>query len=171
MAGGAGGEVSGYLPTQIALRAQSLQTGARQFNRVVIGASQGDGFWRANVEAEQFGQDDSPDLLVLGQGDPVVAPAIFWGSLLGSILVTAYTSTGMLVSFWSNNNRTSYLVSLGIFILILVPSQLPGRAQTGAAGQFLQQLNPLAAQNHFLSKILVNNGQPVEYGQPLFVIG
>ena len=51
----AGGEVSGYLPAQIALRAQSLQTGARQFNRVVIGASQGDGVWRANVEAEQFG--------------------------------------------------------------------------------------------------------------------
>ena len=50
-----GGEVSGYLPAQIALRAQSLQTGARQFNRVVIGASQGDGVWRANVEAEQFG--------------------------------------------------------------------------------------------------------------------
>ena len=53
--GAAGAEVSGYLPAQIALRAQSLQTGARQFNRVVVGASQGEGVWRANVEAEQFG--------------------------------------------------------------------------------------------------------------------
>jgi uncharacterized protein YhdP len=34
--------VSGYLPAQIALRAQSLQTGARRLNRVVVGASQGD---------------------------------------------------------------------------------------------------------------------------------
>jgi uncharacterized protein (TIGR02099 family) len=48
-------EVSGYLPTQVALRAQSLHSGARQFNRVVVGASQEDGIWRANVEAEQFG--------------------------------------------------------------------------------------------------------------------
>jgi len=37
-----------------------------------------------------------------------------------------------------------------------VPAQLPGRAQTGAAGQFLQWVNPLAAVNHFLSKHLVN---------------
>jgi azurin len=72
------------------------------------------------------------------------------------------------VSFWSNTNRTSYLVSLGIYVLILVPAQLPGRAQTGAAGQFLQQLNPLAAQNHFLSKILVNNRTFEEYASWLW---
>ena len=48
------GEMGGYLPTKVALRAQALNTGARQFNRVVIGASQEDGQWRANVEAEQF---------------------------------------------------------------------------------------------------------------------
>jgi ABC-2 type transport system permease protein len=98
-----------------------------------------------------------PYMAVLGQGDEVLGPAVLWGALLGTVLTIAYTATGMLVSFWSNTNRTSYLVSLGIYILILLPSQLPGRAQTGAAGQFLQQLNPLSAQNHFLSKILVNN--------------
>jgi hypothetical protein len=37
-----------------------------------------------------------------------------------------------------------------------VPAQLPGRAQTGAAGQFVQWVNPLAAANHFMSKHLVN---------------
>ncbi|MFT3664035.1 YhdP family protein [Piscinibacter sp.] len=52
--GDGGGDAAGYLPTQIALRAQTLDTSARQFNRVVIGASQEDGRWRANVEAEQF---------------------------------------------------------------------------------------------------------------------
>ena len=60
LAGGNGagkdpGEAGGYLPTQIALRAQTLDTSARQFNRVVIGASQEEGRWRANIEAEQFG--------------------------------------------------------------------------------------------------------------------
>lgn len=109
-----------------------------------------------------------PYMIVLCQGDEVLVPAILWGTLLGTILVIAYTATGMLVSFWSTNNRTSYLVNLGIFILILVPSQLPGRAQTGAAGQFLQQLNPLAAQNHFLSKILVNNETVEEWASWLW---
>ncbi|MDQ5839633.1 MAG: ABC transporter permease, partial [Chloroflexota bacterium] len=104
-----------------------------------------------------------PYMAVLGQGDEVLWPAVAWGALLGTILTIAYTGTGMLVSFWSNTNRTSYLVSLGIYILILVPAQLPGRAQTGAAGQFLQQLNPLAAVNHFLSKTLVNNNPDEEW--------
>lgn len=60
--GGAGGsngaaavDAGGYMPTHVALRAQTLTSGARQFNRVVVGASQDDGLWRANVEAEQFG--------------------------------------------------------------------------------------------------------------------
>ena len=48
------GETNAYLPNHIALRAQTLDTSARQFNRVVIGASQEDGRWRANVDAEQF---------------------------------------------------------------------------------------------------------------------
>ncbi len=54
-AGVAAVDAGGYLPTQIALRAQTLNSGSRQYNRVVIGASQEDGLWRANVEAEQFG--------------------------------------------------------------------------------------------------------------------
>ena len=97
-----------------------------------------------------------PYLNVISQGDEILGPAILWGAILGTVLVLAYTGLGMLVSYWSNTNRTSYFVSLGIYILILVPAQLPGTAQTGAAGQFLQWVNPLAAVNHFLSKHLVN---------------
>lgn len=51
---GASNDSGGYLPTQLALRAQTLNTSARQFNRVVIGASHDDNRWKANVEAEQF---------------------------------------------------------------------------------------------------------------------
>lgn len=53
-AAAAAAEPGGYAPTQIALRAQTLDTSARQFNRVVVGASQDDSRWRANIEAEQF---------------------------------------------------------------------------------------------------------------------
>jgi uncharacterized protein (TIGR02099 family) len=52
-AGGAS-EVGGYLPTSVALRAQELLTGGRRLTNVVAGASQDDGLWRANVDAEQL---------------------------------------------------------------------------------------------------------------------
>ena len=97
-----------------------------------------------------------PFMNILAQGDEIILPAIIWGAITGTILVIGYTGVGMIVSFWSSSNKTSYFVSLGIYILFLVPAQLPGRAQTGATGQFLQWVNPLAAVNHFLSKHLVN---------------
>jgi len=98
-----------------------------------------------------------PTFKILSQGDEIFGQGLFWGGLLGTILVLAYVGIGMLVSFWSNSNKTSYFVSLGIYILFLVPAQLPGKAQVGVMGQFLQWVNPLAAVNHFLSKHLVNN--------------
>lgn len=104
-----------------------------------------------------------PYLFLLSQGDEILLPAIFWGALLGSVLAPAYVGLGMLVSFWSGSNKISYFVSLGIYVLFLVPAQLPGRAQTGAAGQFLQWVNPVAATNHFLSKHLVNYRTVAEF--------
>ena len=97
-----------------------------------------------------------PFMSVLSQGDEILVPAIALPLITGTTLILAYTGLGMLVSFWSSSNKVSYFVSLGIYVLFLIPAQLPGRAQTGAAGQFLQWVNPLAAVNHFLSKHLVN---------------
>lgn len=104
-----------------------------------------------------------PTFKLLSQGDEIFGQGLFWGGLLGTALVLSYVGLGMLVSFWSNSNKTSYFVSLGIYILILVPAQLPGKAQTGVMGQFLQWINPLAAVNHFLSKHLVNNIKLAEF--------
>jgi ABC-2 type transport system permease protein len=98
-----------------------------------------------------------PYMWVLSQGNEVFRSAVPWGALLGTVLAPAFTGLGMLASFWSNSNKTSLFTGLGLYVLFLLPSQLPGRAQTGLAGSLLQQVNPIAATNHFLSKVLVNN--------------
>lgn len=98
-----------------------------------------------------------PYMSVLSQGDEVFGQAVLWGAVFGSLLAPAFTALGMLVSFWCNTNKTSMFVSLGIYLLFLLPTQLPGRAQTGDAGRFLQWVNPMQAPNFFLAKYLVNN--------------
>ena len=98
-----------------------------------------------------------PYMKVLSQGNEVFAFAVLWGALTGTLLSPAFTALGMLASFWSSSNKTSLFTSLGMYVLFLLPSQLPGRAQTGQMGSLLQQVNPIASTNHFLSKILVNN--------------
>jgi ABC-type transport system involved in cytochrome c biogenesis permease component len=103
-----------------------------------------------------------PYLYVLAQGDSVLAPALFWGAVTGTILVIGYTAVGMLVSFWSSTNKVSYFIALGIYAALLIPAELPGKS-AGAAGQFLQWVNPMAAVNHFLSKHLVNYRSVAEF--------
>ena len=105
-----------------------------------------------------------PYMYVLSQGDEVFGQALLWGSLAGTMLAVAFTALGMFVSFFCNSNKTSFFVSIGLYLVVLLPVQLPGRAQTGAAGQFLQWSNPIAANYHFLSKILVNNRTFAEFG-------
>ena len=103
-----------------------------------------------------------PYLYVLAQGDEVLAPALFWGAITGTLLVIGYTGMGMLVSFWSGSNKISYFISLGIYVALLIPAELPGKS-AGAAGQFLQWVNPMGAVNHFLSKHLVNYRSVAEF--------
>ena len=98
-----------------------------------------------------------PYMSVLSQGDEVFRPAVLWGAVFGSLLAPALTALAMFVSFWCNANKTSFFISLGIYLLLLLPTQLPGQAQKGAAGKFLQWINPMEAPNHFLAKHLVNN--------------
>jgi ABC-2 type transport system permease protein len=98
-----------------------------------------------------------PYMKLLSQGDAVFWPAVFWGAAWGALLVPAYTALGMFVGFWCNSNRTSMFVSLCLYLLFLLPTQLPGRAQAGFMGSLAQWVNPMAAERVFLSKILVNN--------------
>jgi len=98
-----------------------------------------------------------PYMWVLAQGDEVFRQAALWGAVLGTLLAPAFTALGMFVSYWCNANRTSLFVTLAIYVVMLLPTQLPGRAQIGSAGMFLQWVNPMQAPSFFLAAHLVNN--------------
>jgi ABC-type transport system involved in cytochrome c biogenesis permease component len=103
-----------------------------------------------------------PFLYVLAQGHEVLAPAMIWGALTGTVLVLGYTGLGMLVSFWSSTNKISYFVSLSIYALLLVPVELSGDG-VDITGEFLQWINPVSAINYFLSKYLLFHRPAGEY--------
>jgi hypothetical protein len=100
-----------------------------------------------------------PYMWVLAQGDEAFGQALLWGAIIGTVLAPAFTAMGMFVSFWCNTNRTSLLVSLGIYVLFLVPTQV---ALRGPAGAFLQWVNPLQAPNLFLERVLVFSRTPAD---------
>ncbi len=98
-----------------------------------------------------------PFLSMLAQGDPVFGQSLYWGGIAGTLLAIGFTGLGMLVSFWSNSNRVSFFVSLGIYLIILLPSSWPAKTVRGFVAKFFQRMNPLEGMNEFLEKILVNN--------------
>ncbi|MDP1713156.1 MAG: ABC transporter permease subunit [Anaerolineales bacterium] len=98
-----------------------------------------------------------PFVVLLSQGNNILVTALLTGAFLGTLLSLAFTGFGMLVSIWSNSNRTSLFVSLTVYLLFLLPVQFPGGAQTGTMGRLLKQLDPLEGADHFLEKIIVNN--------------
>jgi ABC-2 type transport system permease protein len=106
-----------------------------------------------------------PYQYVLAQGDEVFGQALMWGSILASLLVPAFTALGMFVSFWCNSNKSSMFVTIGIYVVFLLPTQLPGHAQGGFMGLLFQALNPLAGTRHFMAGMLVNNRTPSEYSE------
>lgn len=104
-----------------------------------------------------------PYLKAISQGNEVFIHAVFWGAISGTLLVPAFTGIGMLASFWSNSNKSSFFTALALYVLFLAPTTLPGRAQTGVMGAMLQQANPIASVYHFQSKLLVNNRTFAEF--------
>ena len=104
-----------------------------------------------------------PYLHALSQGNEVFHQALLWGPITSVLLIPAFAALGMLVSYWSNSNKSSYFVALAIYVLFMVPTTLPGRAQTGEMGALLQQANPIASVYHFQAKLLVNNRTFAEF--------
>lgn len=104
-----------------------------------------------------------PLLIVLSQGDEALGPAMLWGAIMGTLMASSFTALGMVMSSWSNSNKTSLLVSLVLYVVCYIPTQLPSGGQAGRYGRFLKRLNPMESNSHFLEKMLVNNRGLAEF--------
>jgi hypothetical protein len=98
-----------------------------------------------------------PTLIVVAQGNAVLGQALWLGALLGTVLALAFAGFGLLVSTWCNSNKTSMFVSLAVWLLMFLLTQLPGEVQKGDLGYFVQRINPMQGSSEFLEKVLVNN--------------
>ena len=100
-----------------------------------------------------------PYWVVLAKGDPVLGQGLRWGLPLGTVLALAMTALGMLVSLWCNSNKTSMMVNLCLFLLVLLPTELsrPGIVQSATEARktlLYSAVNPWAAASNFLVKTL-----------------
>jgi ABC-2 type transport system permease protein len=100
------------------------------------------------------------------------SPQIFWLALLlagalGSVLMIIFAGFGLLVSIYSNSNRSSLSVSLVVLLLSMVETQTPTGAQTGNVGYLFKRLNPIEATLQVTEKVLVNNRTITEMNNPL----
>ena len=103
-------------------------------------------------------------LLLIAPDGATFVSAFGWTGFIGTVIVAALTGFGVLVSVMSATNKASLSTSLLVYILFLVPTQLPGSAQAGAVGELIRRINPLDAVNQFLDKLLVSNATFDELG-------
>jgi ABC-2 type transport system permease protein len=108
-----------------------------------------------------------PFWVVLAKGDPIIALALLWGLPLGALLAFALAALGILISIFCNTNRTSMLISIGLYLLLLLPTHLarPGKVVTAAEVKrvvVLQSVNPFDAVAAFLANIIVHGAAPAE---------
>jgi ABC-2 type transport system permease protein len=102
----------------------------------------------------------------VSQGDEVFGRAALWGSVLGSLLAPALAGLGMLVSIWCNTNKASMVLSLGLYLLLLLPTRPSGPVQPAyalrMAAYAVEWANPLAATSRFLAQVLVKGWSGAE---------
>ena len=107
-----------------------------------------------------------PYVITLAQGDLALWPALTWGAVLGTLVTVAFTGIGVLISIYSGSSRTSLFVGLLVYVLALLPAQLPGEFIDSPTGALIQALDPLEAVRVFLMQGFVDV-RPVEQLWPL----
>ena len=93
-----------------------------------------------------------PYIWALRAGTGLFADAVLAALLVGTLLVAAFASLGLLISVFSASNRLSLAVTFFIFVVLLAPTQLP---LSGWFGDLIVQVNPMTAGSTFLQRIIV----------------
>jgi ABC-2 type transport system permease protein len=93
--------------------------------------------------------------------------ALLLAGVLGSLLVIISAGFGLLVSIYSNSNRSSLSVSLVVLLLSVVETQLPSGGQTGNVGYLFKRINPIESTFQVTEKVLVNNRTITEMNNPI----
>ena len=99
-----------------------------------------------------------PYWVVLAKGDPALGQALRWGPLMGSLLAPAFAGLGMLVSLWCNSNKTSMLISVALYLVLILPAEYSGLA-TERSNVF-QLANPVGASDRLLHDVIMGQAPP-----------
>jgi ABC-2 type transport system permease protein len=97
-----------------------------------------------------------PYVWFLGRGIGIVGVALAAGLLVGTLLAVFLASLGVLVSALASSNRISLSVSLFLLLALYAPTQFPTRAQQGWAGELLLRIDPIAAGEHYVGKLVID---------------
>jgi ABC-2 type transport system permease protein len=93
-----------------------------------------------------------PYLWALRAGTGLFTDAVVAALVVGTLLVAAFASLGLLVSIFSASNRLSLAVTFFVFVVLLAPTQLP---LSGWFGDLITQVSPMSAGSTFLQRIIV----------------
>lgn len=98
-----------------------------------------------------------PYLMILAPSLGMLIGAIVAMAVMVSLLAIVTSGFGVLVSLRATSNYGSIAIALLSFVIVLLPTQLPGSMQTGAVGKVIKHLSPMESTIHLVEKILVNN--------------
>ena len=104
-----------------------------------------------------------PYWVVLSKSDPALGQALRWGPLMGTLLAPAFAGLGMLVSLWCTSNKTSMVVSVALYLLLVLPAEYSGLATVTVSAQatersnLFQLVNPMGANSRLLHDVIMGN--------------
>jgi ABC-2 type transport system permease protein len=93
-----------------------------------------------------------PYICALRAGTGLFTDALLAGLLVGTLLVAAFASLGLIVSIFSGSNRLALAVTFFIFVVLLAPTQLP---LSGWFGDLIVQVSPMTAGSTFMQRVIV----------------
>jgi ABC-2 type transport system permease protein len=96
-----------------------------------------------------------PYLWVLGRGVAGAGQAALLALVVGTLVAVGLGGVGLLLSAWTNSNKTSLAAGLLLLLVLFAPTQLPALPKTGI-GEVITRVNPIGSALHYISQILVS---------------